>query len=1040
MFFTSINLTNDDSEELSGTIIWDSGASTHVMRTEAIRYMTNVTRRNTTVFMNHVPTRATHIGDVIITVQTNFIQLKDVLIVPDSNADLISISRLQRAGYGICFPPTAVDSPLTMTLEHGGTIVVEAKFSSLPTTSFRYVNYEEINFISPNSVPSWITSLHKRLTHVKCSGIKVLEATKKLRLTKQQRAELLAISRVPCRQCDAAGMKKAPIRSVSTPPLDKDGGTVHVDLHGPLIVSIGGAVFILAARHAVSGIVVIRFAANKGEAAREALKDAVLTMKRTYNIKIKFLRSDRGGEFMSTDITLWLRSQGIQPQPTEAESSRQNGMVEAIWAILLPRAKAMLLTANMQKVFWADAVSYASKVLNMLPSRTRNNRSPIEIATGRQPDLRSIQPWGCLVMVKVLRGDMRKGNLSSLAKKCILLNFSGPGGYKCMHMATRKIVHSRDVSFYPDIFPFAGQQVPTDPDFEAETDEEANTRGAEKEACSLPPAPLRKSRRVTWDVNNYDPSAFITRETVYKESWALQPKTVRQALHPNNPNRDKWREAIRAEVKGLIDNKTFIIDDCRPGDERLPSHFVLGHKTGPTGETTSLKARLCANGKAQMDTNSFAPTPKWSTIRFFLKLIVDRQLYAQQVDVKQAYLLSLLPKGTNIVIGPPVGFPFPVPTGKILRLLRCLYGLKQSGRHWNKNVHAFITGIERLGFVRSDADPCFYVDTKNNVFILVFVDDFIIAGVKLVVQRVLALFKRKYPIKELGEPSWYLKCKIVRNQEQGWLHFSQQAYVQAILEEAGMSDCNPTCLPCDDFLYVDEKEVPVTQEKAERQRKIIGMLLYLSIATRGDISFAIGQLCKYMAKPFPKVWTYTKRVLRYLKGTLNFGILFNKSCDATLVGYTDSDWAGDKSSRKSVSGAVWEFGGAIVSWKCKQQSTVATSPMQAELIALTEGAKEGMYLRKLVQSVGAIGPTTLFVDNAAALINAKEFRVTQGNKHIETRHFYIRELVEKKLMDCKKIPSKSNKSDMMTKPQQTADFLRNRESNNFVACPELPEN
>ena len=114
--------------------------------------------------------------------------------------------------------------------------------------------------------------------------------------------------------------------------------------------------------------------------------------------------------------------------------------------------------------------------------------------------------------------------------------------------------------------------------------------------------------------------------------------------------------------------------------------------------------------------------------------------------------------------------------------------------------------------------------------------------------------------------------------------------------------------------------------------------------------------------------------------------------------------------------------------------------MQAELIALTEGAKEGMYLRKLVQSVGAIGPTTLFVDNAAALINAKEFRITQGNKHIETRHFYIRELVEKKMMDCKKIPSKSNKSDMMTKPQQTADFLRNRESNNFVACPEMPEN
>ena len=99
-----------------------------------------------------------------------------------------------------------------------------------------------------------------------------------------------------------------------------------------------------------------------------------------------------------------------------------------------------------------------------------------------------------------------------------------------------------------------------------------------------------------------------------------------------------------------------------------------------------------------------------------------------------------------------------------------------------------------------------------------------------------------------------------------------------------------------------------------------------------------------------------------------------------------------------MSGAVWEYGGAIVSWRCKQQSTVATSPMQAELIALTEGAKEGMYLRKLVQSMGEIGPTTLFVDNAAALTNANDVRITQGNKHIEIRHFYIRELVEQRMI------------------------------------------
>jgi len=1042
LFSTSINLSLDSAKAIEDNIIWDSGASTHVMKPSAIRHLRNVTRRDTTVYMNNYPSKASHIGDVVIIVQKHFIELKDVLIVPGSNANLISIPKLQRFGYKICFYPAAVGSPSTMMIEHVGSIVATAKYSSLPTTKFSFQNHEHVHMISPCSVTSWIAKLHKRLTHAKLPSMKALERTGELKLTKQQKAELQQITRIPCQQCDAAGIRKMPIQSRSTRPFEKTKGTVHVDLHGPLTISKGGATWILAVRHAISGLLVLRFAANKGEASREALKEALLAIMRVYSVKIHFLRSDRGGEFLSTDVSLWLTQQAIQHQPTESESSRRNGMVETVWSIIIPRAKAMLITANMDKGYWADAVSYAGKVFNMLPSRTRENRSPIEITTGVKPNLQRIQPWGCLVLVKMSKGEIRKGDLSYLTKKCVLLNFSGIDGYKCLHIATRRIVHSRDVSFYPNIFPFtAGQGLPTDPDFEAETEVDRRGHGEQNAGnpnsmSNTPLTQARKSTRITWDPNVYDPAAFAARETTYKASWALQPKTVRQALHEDNPNREGWREAINSEVRGLMENRTFVIDDLRKDDELLPSHFVLGHKTGPTGETVSLKARLCANGKSQMETDSFAPTPKWSTIRFFLKLLVDLQLFAQQVDVKQAYLLSLLPRGVRVVIRPPLGFPTAIPEGKILRLLKCLYGLKQSGRHWNKNVHAFITDIEGMGFVRSDADPCFYVNTENNVFILVFVDDFIIAGRnQQTVKDVLSLFKKKYPIKELGEPSWYLKCKIERNVEEGWLHFSQQAYAEAILEEASMSDCNPALTPCEDFLYVDEKEVPVPPDKAEKQRKIIGMLLYLSIATRGDISFPVGQLCKFMSKPYPAVWKYTKRLLRYLKGTLNFGILFTRSRESALVGYADSDWAGHKGNRKSISGAVWEYGGAVISWRCKQQSEVATSVMQAELIALTEAAKEGMYLRKLVRSLGAIGPTTIYTDNSTTLSTAKDFRITQGNKHIDIKHFYIRELVEKGHMNPKKVGSKDNKSDILTKAQTKAPFLKNRQAMNFVPCP-----
>ncbi len=123
------------------------------------------------------------------------------------------------------------------------------------------------------------------------------------------------------------------------------------------------------------------------------------------------------------------------------------------------------------------------------------------------------------------------------------------------------------------------------------------------------------------------------------------------------------------------------------------------------------------------------------------------------------------------------------------------------------------------------------------------------------------------------------------------------------------------------------------------------MLLYLSIATRGDIAFAVEQLCKFMSKPYPAVWTYTKRVLKYLKGTLDYGLLYRRTRNSKLVGYTDSDFATDRQNRKSISGMVWEFGGDVVSWRCRQQSTVATSVMNAEIIEMSERAKKEMCLR-----------------------------------------------------------------------------------------------
>ncbi len=295
-----------------------------------------------------------------------------------------------------------------MAMIYQGKEVVAASYSFLPRSKFSYVTMNSVNVLTPNTVPAWIIGLHKRLTHIKCSGLKRLDATKELRLTKEQRTILNSINKIPCVECDNAGLHAAPVKAQSTHPLEKTRGVAYVDLHGPLIMSRGGAIWILALRESWSGVLVVTFPKNKGESARMALKEAILIMVRVYEVKLQTLRSDRGTEFISYEMSQWLISLGIRPSPTDPESSKRNGMVEVVWRIVVPRAKTMLATANMQKHYWADAVSYAAKVLNMVPSRTRDMKSPIQLLTGKKPDLKRIYPWGCLVLVKLLRGRGRK--------------------------------------------------------------------------------------------------------------------------------------------------------------------------------------------------------------------------------------------------------------------------------------------------------------------------------------------------------------------------------------------------------------------------------------------------------------------------------------------------------------------------------------------------------------------------------------------------------------------------------------------------------
>ena len=131
----------------------------------------------------------------------------------------------------------------------------------------------------------------------------------------------------------------------------------------------------------------------------------------------------------------------------------------------------------------------------------------------------------------------------------------------------------------------------------------------------------------------------------------------------------------------------------------------------------------------------------------------------------------------------------------------------------------------------------------------------------------------------------------------------------------------------------------------------IGSLMYLSVGTIPDITYAVSHLARFSAKPMKEHWDAVKRVMRYMRGTTKLGIYYSNECSNELIGYSDADWGGDINDRKSTSGYIFNLNGGGVSWSSKKQSCVALSTAEAEYIALSAAAQESIWLKQLTSEL-----------------------------------------------------------------------------------------
>jgi len=544
---------------------------------------------------------------------------------------------------------------------------------------------------------------------------------------------------------------------------------------------------------------------------------------------------------------------------------------------------------------------------------------------------------------------------------------------------------------------------------------------------------------------------YNSTQSKYKAYHVLtttEPATYSEAL--TGPNKNEWKEVINEELDSLAENKTWIITTLPKERTPVKCKWVFREKKGSAGETIRYKARLVAKGFTQQYgidyLETYAPVVKLTSLRILLAIAAANNYEIHQGDIKTAYLLGELTE--EIYMDIPEGVP--VATTKenserlVCRLLRGLYGLKQSGRIWNKAWDEYLIG--KCEYQRSSEDYAVYYRKGNHgtpLWILIWVDDVLWIGNPDDIQQAKRELNKRFPLKDLGSADFFLGMKITRQPMERKIILSQDAYIAAILERFNLTKCHPVSTPIKPGAILVTNGEPDAEEDETLYRSMLVSIMYLMLCTRPDLAFAVGRLSKFSANPNKQHMQAARRLLRYVSKTRNFGLHFGpftekKNPIATM--FSDADWAGDKESRPSTGAYVCTISEnqsnsphTAISWSSKQQSTIALSSTEAEYMALTQASKEGIWVRRFMDEISRASgedvpatPMTIFADNQGSMALAKNPEFHSRTKHISIQQHFIREKVESKEVRLEYLPTGDMLADLLTKalPREKVERFR----------------
>lgn len=300
-----------------------------------------------------------------------------------------------------------------------------------------------------------------------------------------------------------------------------------------------------------------------------------------------------------------------------------------------------------------------------------------------------------------------------------------------------------------------------------------------------------------------------------------------------------------------------------------------------------------------------------------------------------------------------------------------------------------------------------------------------------VVDKLLGKLRDDFALKDLGSLHYFLGIEVSSCGD--GLLLTQTKYAQELIQKAGLQDCKPmpTPLSISDKLVAGQGEL-LDSATATRYRSLVGGLQYLTL-TRPDLAFAVNKVCQYLHAPTSAHYTAVKRILRYVSGSLGYGLKLVRSCSNIISAFSDADWAGCSDDRRSTGGFAVFLGSNLISWSARKQATVSRSSTEAEYKALANATAEVIWIQSLLTELGISRPKApiLWCDNIGATYLSSNPVFHARTKHIEVDYHFVRERVAQKLLDIRIISSNDQVADGFTKPRVVNRLLEFRHNLNL---------